>query len=171
MAWIRTRQLNLICNRYDSTSPKFQYFSKFKFLYEIFTTQPQFYVKLFNSDYQIDKASIFYHSSILQKYQIWFSDTLSEHKIIQQRSEQNWSQRDFSLTLKALGFFLRCSTGGYFPPPLCKIRSRHPRKLKFTGLIAYIMFYKTCKFESLTIINDVIITSLPKTKAKFGILH
>ena len=25
---------------------------------------------------------------------------------------------------------------------LCKIRSRHPRKLKLLGLIAYIMFYK-----------------------------
>ena len=65
---------------------------------------------------------------------------------------------------------------GLFPPgaalgrvglhPICKIRFRHPRKLKFTGLIAYIMFYKICKFESLTIINDVIMSSLPKTMAK-----
>ena len=39
---------------------------------------------------------------------------------------------------------------------LCKIRFRHPRKLKLTGLIAYIMFHKICKFESSTIINDVI---------------
>ena len=31
------------------------------------------------------------------------------------------------------------------PPPLCKITSRQPRKLKITGLIAYIMFYKVCK--------------------------
>ena len=55
--------------------------------------------------------------------------------------------------------------------PLCKIRSRHPRKLKFTGLIAYKMFYKICKFESLKIINDVIMTPLEKTMAKFCILH
>ena len=64
-----------------------------------------------------------------------------------------------SLTLKALGFF---------HPTLCKIRSRHPRELKLTGLIAYIMFYMICKFESSTIINDVIMTSLPKTMAKLG---
>ena len=63
----------------------------------------------------------------------------------------------------ALGFVLpvqhwgRCGTGGVFH--LCKIRSRHSRKLKFTGLIAYIMFYQICKFESLTIINDVITKS------------
>ena len=42
--------------------------------------------------------------------------------------------------------------------PLCKIRSRHPRELKLTGLIAYIMFYNICKFESLTLTNDVIMT-------------
>ena len=54
--------------------------------------------------------------------------------------------------------------GGVFhpPPTPCKIRSRHPRKLKFTGLITNVMFCKICKFESLTIINDVIMTSLPK---------
>ena len=46
--------------------------------------------------------------------------------------------------------------GGSVFTPLCKIRSRHPRKLKFTGLITYVMFYKICKFESLTVINDVI---------------
>ena len=40
--------------------------------------------------------------------------------------------------------------GGCFPPFFCKIRSRHPRKLKFTGLIAFVMFYKICKFENLT---------------------
>ena len=39
---------------------------------------------------------------------------------------------------------------------------------KLTGLKAYIMFYKIRKFESSTITNDVIMTSLPKTKAKFG---
>ena len=39
---------------------------------------------------------------------------------------------------------------------LCKITSRYPRKLKFKGLIAYIMFYKICKFENLTITNDII---------------
>ena len=52
------------------------------------------------------------------------------------------------LTLKALGFFLPVQHwgGGVFHP-LCKIRSRYPRKLKFTGLIAYIMIYKICKFE------------------------
>ena len=66
-----------------------------------------------------------------------------------------------SLILKALS---RCSTGGgCFPPPhLCKIRSRHPRELKLTGLIALFMFYKICKFRSSTITNDVIMTSLPK---------
>ena len=76
-----------------------------------------------------------------------------------------------NLTLKALGFSSRCSTGRVFSTPLRKIRSRHSRKLKFTGLIAYVMFYKICKFENLTIINDVIMTSLPKTLGKCGILH
>ena len=60
--------------------------------------------------------------------------------------------------------------GGGWKKPLCKIRSRHPRKLKFTGLIAYIMFYKICKFKSITIINDVIMTSLPETMAKIWYL-
>ena len=60
---------------------------------------------------------------------------------------------------------------GFFSTHLCKIRYRHPRKLKFTRLIAYLMFYKICKFEGLTIINDVIMTSLPKTMGKFGISH
>ena len=54
------------------------------------------------------------------------------------------------------------------PPPFCKIGYRHPRELKLSGLIAYIMFYKICIFESPTITNDVIMTSLPKTMAKFG---
>ena len=40
--------------------------------------------------------------------------------------------------------------------PLCEIRYRPSRKLKFTELIDYIKFYKIRKFESLTIINDVI---------------
>ena len=75
------------------------------------------------------------------------------------------------LTLKALGFFLPVQHWGVFSTPLCKTRSRHPRKMKFTGLKAYVIFYKICKFESLTIINDVIMTSLQKTMAKFGILH
>ena len=57
--------------------------------------------------------------------------------------------------------------GGVFHP-LCKIRSRHPRELKITGLIAHIMFYKICKFERSAITNDVIKTSLPKTMAKLG---
>ena len=78
----------------------------------------------------------------------------------------------FSLTLKALGLFLPVQhwERGVFIP-LCKIRYRHPRKLKLTGLIVYVTFYKICKFESLTIINDVIMTSLPKTLGKCGILH
>ena len=33
------------------------------------------------------------------------------------------------------------------------------------------MFYKICKFESSTITNDVIMTSSPKTMAKFGPLQ
>ena len=79
--------------------------------------------------------------------------------------------RILTLTLKALSFFLPVQHFGVFSIPLCKIRSRHPRKLKFTGLIASVMFYKLSKFESLTIINDVIMTSLPKTMGKCGILH
>ena len=47
------------------------------------------------------------------------------------------------LTLKALGFFsLYSSGGGDVFHSLCKIRYRHPRKSKLTGLIAYIMFHK-----------------------------
>ena len=84
------------------------------------------------------------------------------------------NKNKIALTLKALGFFLLVQHWEVFsppPPPPCKIRSRHPRKLKFTGLIAYVMFYKICKFESLPIINEVIMTSLPKTMGKCGILH
>ena len=66
------------------------------------------------------------------------------------------------LTLKALSFFLPVQHWGVFSTPLCNFRSRHPRKLKFTGLRAYIIFYKISKLESLTIINDVILTSLQK---------
>ena len=51
------------------------------------------------------------------------------------------------LILKAQGFFLPVQHWGVFSTPLCKIRSRHPRKLKLTGLIAYIMFYKICKLN------------------------
>ena len=88
--------------------------------------------------------------------------------------------QSFLVHLEVLLFSLNPKSTGLFPPgaalgdvfhPLCKIKSRHPRKLKFTGLIAYVMFYKIWKFESLTVINDVIMTSLPKTMAKFGILH
>ena len=53
---------------------------------------------------------------------------------------------------------------GFFFHPLCKIRSRHSRELKLTGLIAYIIFNKICKFESWTITNDVI----TKTMENFG---
>ena len=60
------------------------------------------------------------------------------------------------LNPKALGFFPSAALGEGCFHPLCKIRSRHPRKLKLTRLIAYIMFYKICKFKSSTIINDVI---------------
>ena len=60
---------------------------------------------------------------------------------------------------------------GLFSTPLCKIRSRHSKKLKLTGLISYIMSYKICKFESSTIINDVIMTSSQKTMANFGVLQ
>ena len=75
------------------------------------------------------------------------------------------------LTLKALVFSPGTALGGGVFHPLCKIRSGHPRKLKVTGLIAYIMFYKICKFESSTITNDDIMTSLPKTIEKFRVLH
>ena len=71
------------------------------------------------------------------------------------------------LTLKALGFFLPVQHWGVFEP-FCKIRSRHPREFKLTELTAYVMFYKICKFESSTITNDVIMTSLRKTMATFG---
>ena len=60
------------------------------------------------------------------------------------------------LTLKSLGFFLPVQHLGFSTPPPRKITSRYPRKLKFKGLIAYIMFYKICKFENLTITNDII---------------
>ena len=70
------------------------------------------------------------------------------------------------LTQKAL-FFLALE-GGCFPPSLGKIRSGHSRKFKLTGLVACIIFYKICKFESSTITDDVIMASLPKTMAKFG---
>ena len=51
------------------------------------------------------------------------------------------------------------------PPPPCKTRFRHRRKLKLTGLIAYVMFYKICKFESSTISNDVITKDNGKIRA------
>ena len=46
---------------------------------------------------------------------------------------------------------------GLFPPgaalggvfhPLCKIRSKHPRKLKFTGLIAYVSSTKYANLKA-----------------------
>ena len=49
------------------------------------------------------------------------------------------------LTLKALGFFsgpVKHWGRWVFSTPVCKIRSRRPRELKLTGLIAYIMLYK-----------------------------
>ena len=67
-------------------------------------------------------------------------------------------------------YWVNPKSTGLFPPGAAlgdKIRSRYPRKLKFTGLIAYVMFYKIYKFESLTVINDVI----TKTMGKCGILH
>ena len=74
-----------------------------------------------------------------------------------------------SINAKTLGFFLPVQRWeGCFPSPSVKLDSRHPRELKLTGLIAYIMFYKLRKFESSTITNDVIMTSFPKTMAKFG---
>ena len=52
-----------------------------------------------------------------------------------------------SLNSKSTGLFSPSTTlgGGVFSTPLCKIRSRHPKGSKLTGLIAYIMFYKICK--------------------------
>ena len=74
-----------------------------------------------------------------------------------------------SFNLKSTGLFSPGTAlgGGLFSTPLCKIRSRHPRKLELTGLIAYIMFDKICKFESSTITNDVIMTSLQKQWQNF----
>ena len=94
------------------------------------------------------KGSVYLYPNFLMEY--WHVDWIMmyDQKLV-------LSICPLPLTQKALGFFLP-STGECFPLPLCKIRSRHPRKLKFTGLIAYVMFYKICKFESLTIINDVI---------------
>ena len=72
------------------------------------------------------------------------------------------------LTLKALGFFFPGARaalargGGNFLLPLCKIKFKHLRESTLTQLIAYIMFYKICKFGSSAITNDVIMTSLPK---------
>ena len=92
------------------------------------------------------------------------------HCICIQYAQNTTASSDY-LTLEVLGFFLPVQHWGMFSTPPCKIRSRHPRKLKFTGIIAYVMSYKIYKFEILTIINDVIMTSLPKTMGKCGILH
>ena len=68
-----------------------------------------------------------------------------------------WDVSDGHFNPKSTGLFPPgAALGGVLSTPLCKIRSRLSRKLKFTGLIAYVMFYKICKFESSTIINDVI---------------
>ena len=49
------------------------------------------------------------------------------------------------LNPKSTGLFaLGTALGGGVFTSLCKIRCRHPRKLKLSGLIAYIMFYKIC---------------------------
>ena len=58
------------------------------------------------------------------------------------------SDKDFQLAFnpKKLGFLLPVQHwgGGVFFIPLCKIRSRRPRDLKFSGLIGYIVLYKIC---------------------------
>ena len=74
----------------------------------------------------------------------------------------------YSINPKSTGLFSFSTALGVFSIPICKIKSRHFKELKLTWLIAYIMFYKICEFESLTITNDVIMTSLPKTMAKCG---
>ena len=80
--------------------------------------------------------------------------------------------RHQNINPKSTGLFSPgAALGGVFSTPLCKIRSRHSRKLKLTRLIAYVMFYTISKFESSTVLNDVIMTSLPKTMGKFGMLH
>ena len=48
----------------------------------------------------------------------------------------------FYSTLKALGFCSQYSTGEGGFTPICKIRFSHPRELKLSGLIAYIMFHR-----------------------------
>ena len=90
----------------------------------------------------------------------------------QKRWQADFTDLSHSDTWCSLELLVNPKSTGLFPPGAalgggvfhsqCKIRSRHPRKLKFTGLIAYVMFNKICKFESLTIINDVIMTSLTK---------
>ena len=78
----------------------------------------------------------------------------------------------YCLNPKSTGLFSPGTAlkGGVFHP-LHIIRSIHPRKLKLTELTAYIMLYEICKFESSKRTNDVIMTSLPKTMAKFGVSH
>ena len=53
-----------------------------------------------------------------------------------------------------------------------KIRAvRNSKNFPNSFALLFIMFYRICKFESSTITNDVIMTSLPKTMAKFGPLR
>ena len=96
---------------------------------------------------------------------------ISEINCDLEQTRKHFQKRDL-ITLKALGLFLpvqHCEgEGGVVFHPLCKIRFRQPRELKLAGLIAYIMFYKICKFESSTITNDLIMSSLPKAMAKSG---
>ena len=47
--------------------------------------------------------------------------------------------------------------GGEGSSPFHKILSTHPGAMKLAGLIAYIMFYKICKFGNSAVRNDVII--------------
>ena len=78
---------------------------------------------------------------------------------IDQESKERIIAGDFNLKITGL-FPPSAALASVFhsPPPLYKIRPRHSRKLKLTGLTAYVMFYEICTFESLTIINDVIMT-------------
>ena len=78
-----------------------------------------------------------------------------------------------SINPKSTGLFFPSTALGrcVFSTSLCEVSSRQSGKLKLTGLIDYIMFYKICKFKSSVITNDVIMTSLPKTMAKFRVLH
>ena len=71
------------------------------------------------------------------------SNNTNEKEVIDEESERK------VVNPKSTGFFSSSAAwgGGCVFHPLCKIRCRHPQKLKLTGLIAHIiMFYKICKF-------------------------